>query len=300
MSVTAPILPMVVDTPTVAPPVIRLLEYASFNWMVIAEVLVPFATMDVGSAVTVEVAVEAAPGFTVKLPEALEVLVVPSLAVMERLPTPADVGVMVMPSTSPPVVMFAGTVPVYALEPRFTVPVYPVTVLPFESCAVTRTWNGVPAVLATAERSVVPPLMVTANFAIGPATKFTVAVFVIGEPFNVALTVDVAVCGGHDVSVAEYVPFPLSVVPPTLPALAPMLTVPPELVRLLPFESFNCTVIADVLVPFAVIEVGFADTVDVDVDAGPGVTVNVPLVADRSGSPEVAVAVSETPDSAFV
>jgi len=172
------------------------------------------------------VAVEAAPGFTVKLPEAFAVLIVPSLAVMDRFAAPATVGVTLMLSTSPPDTMAAGTVPTKAFDVRFTVPVYPDTVFPPASWAVTRTRNAVPAVLATADNAVVPPDMVTANFAALPAVNATVALSVIAEEFNVAVTVAVPE-ESADVSVAEYVPFPLSVVPVMLPRFVPITTAAP-------------------------------------------------------------------------
>ena len=189
--------------------------------------------MEVGFAVTVEVAVDAAPGFTVKLPEALAVLIVPSLAAMRRFAVPADVGVTLMLSTSPPVVMFAGTDTTKEFDVRFTVPVYVGTVLPLMSCAVTRTRKAVPAVFATVERGVIPPDMVTANFVALPTVNATVALSVIAKEFNVAVTVAVPE-EDEDVSVAVYVPFAWSVVGPIAPAFVAMTTVPALAVRLLP------------------------------------------------------------------
>lgn len=103
----------------------------------------------------------AAPAFTVKKPEASEVVMAPALAVILRSPAPAMVGVMVTPSTRPPAEMTALTVPAKAFEVRDTVPVYVVTRLPIASTALTRTLKGVPAVLAAADSGVVPPVIVT-------------------------------------------------------------------------------------------------------------------------------------------
>ncbi len=58
MSVTGPSEPRVVDSATVSPPLFRLTPLASLSCTVIADVLVPLATMDVGLAVIVEVAAE--------------------------------------------------------------------------------------------------------------------------------------------------------------------------------------------------------------------------------------------------
>ena len=54
-------------------------------------------------------------------------------------------------------------------------------------------------------------------------------------------------------------------------------TVPPLLVRLLPFASLSCTVIVVVLVPLAVMEEAAAVIVEVTVEAGPGTKFTVSL-----------------------
>jgi hypothetical protein len=61
--VTEPSVPNVVARATVPPLTVRLLPLASFNWTPMVEVLDPLAVIDVGFAVIVDVAVEAAPGF---------------------------------------------------------------------------------------------------------------------------------------------------------------------------------------------------------------------------------------------
>ncbi len=62
-----------------------------------------------------------------------------------------------------------------------------------------------------------------------------------------------------------------------MPDVVERATVVPPVVRLLLFASFSCTVIVDVLVPFAVIDVGDALICDVAVDAEPTVNVTVAL-----------------------
>ena len=88
-------------------------------------------------------------------------------------------------------------------------------------------------------------------------------------PVTVALPTAVG-----EVSVAEYVPSPLSVTPEREPApVRPSATVPPEPVRSLPAASLSRTVIVLVLEPLATIEVGDAAIVLVSVEALPGVIV---------------------------
>ena len=72
MSVTAPTLPSVVATTTVAPPEVRLLLLASLSWTVMVEVVAPSAVIVVGEAVINEFPVVAAPG--VKVTVALSVI----------------------------------------------------------------------------------------------------------------------------------------------------------------------------------------------------------------------------------
>jgi hypothetical protein len=122
-----------------------------------------------------------------------------------------------------------------------------------------------------------------------PATKFTDAVLVNALPPKVPLTVAVPAVVA-DVNVAVYVPLLLSVTVPTIPTVVDNATTPPELARLFPFPSFNCTVIVDVLVPFAVIELDDATIVDWVSDALPGVTLNALEVAPAS-DPLVALSV---------
>jgi hypothetical protein len=69
------------------------------------------------------------------------------------------------------------------------------------------------------------------------------------------------------------VPLALSVIPPMLPKVVERVTVVPPAIRLLPFASFACTVMADADTPLATIEVGVAEMVEVVTLACPGVSV---------------------------
>ena len=59
--VTALSVPLVVESATVAPEAVKLLLNASFNWTVIAEVVIPLARILVGAAVIVDLLASAAP-----------------------------------------------------------------------------------------------------------------------------------------------------------------------------------------------------------------------------------------------
>ena len=102
-----------------------------------------------------------------------------------------------------------------------------------------------------------------ASLLAAPATRLTEAVEVnaLPDPPKVPLTTAVP-AAVPDVNVAVYVPLLLSFTVPNVPNVLLKTTVPPELVRLFPFPSFNCTVIVEVLVPLAVIELGEALIVD--------------------------------------
>ncbi len=65
MSVTEPMMPKFVASATVSPPLVRRLLKASFRWTVIAEVVTPSATIEVGAAVIRDVVASAAPGIKV-------------------------------------------------------------------------------------------------------------------------------------------------------------------------------------------------------------------------------------------
>ena len=142
------------------------------------------------------------------------------------------------PSTIPPVVIVAFTVPTNAFDVSATVPVYDATVLLLASWAVTRTLNPVPAVFDAAESSVVPPDIVTRNLLAVPATNWTVAVSVRGEPFSLPLTLAVPTVAA-EVSVALYEPLLLFVKPPNEPRFVARTTDPPLAIRLFPLPSFS-------------------------------------------------------------
>ena len=132
------------------------------------------------------------------------------------------------------------------------------------------------------------PLPVTTSFVATPGAKVTVWVFVRLEPSSFALTVTLCAVV-DDVSVAVYVPSPLSVVaqfdvqaPGNVPSVVDSVTTPPLNVRFVPAEFLSCTVIVDVVAPLAVIDVGAAARVDCTSAAGAVfVTVCAPKVASR-------------------
>jgi hypothetical protein len=97
-----------------------------------------------------------------------------------------------------------------------------------------------------------------------------------------------------DVSVAVYVPLPLSTTAERDPCDAPSDTEPSLAVRLLPNESFSWTVIVAVLLPSATIELGEAVIVDVAGEAPAATVVMSPLVPVRKPS-SVAVTVYVVP-----
>jgi hypothetical protein len=133
-----------------------------------------------------------------------------------------------------------------------------------------------------------------------PGVNSTVAVSVIATPLSVPVTVAVPAVV-DDVNVAEYVPSPLSVTAPSVPASVASATVSPPAVRLLPFASFSCTVTADVDAPSATMLVGDAVIVDVAADPAPGVnsTVAVSVIATPLSVP-VTVAVPAVVDDVNV
>jgi hypothetical protein len=99
-----------------------------------------------------------------------------------------------------------------------------------------------------------------------PATKLTAAVAVAFTPPTENESVLVPVVA-EDVSVALYVPLPISLTPEIVPRVRLMTTVSPPLVIRLPLASKSVTVTVDVLVPFAVMEVGEATMVDLAAEA---------------------------------
>ena len=142
LSVTPLRVPRVVETATVAPPLVRLLPPASFSWTVIVEVLEPLATIEVGDALsvdwladgevlatksTVAVLVKVEP-LTVPLTVAVPALVL-EVSVAVYVPLPSSVTALSVPrvvesaTVSPPAarllpfVSFKRTVTVEVLEP---------------------------------------------------------------------------------------------------------------------------------------------------------------------------------------
>ena len=86
-----------------------------------------------------------------------------------------------------------------------------------------------------------------------------------------------------EVSVAVYVPSPWSVTAPSEPLVVESVTALPPAARLLPVTSLSCTVIVEVVVPLARIEVGLAAIVEFAAEAGPGVTAMDALVPATAG-----------------
>ena len=71
---------------------------------------------------------------------------------------------------------------------------------------------------------------------------------------------------------------PLSVTPEIAPSVVLSTTVSPPEVSSLPLESSAWTVIVEVAIPSAVIDVGFAEIVESVADTGPGVNATHPSV----------------------
>ena len=104
----------------------------------------------------------------------------------------------------------------------------------------------------------------------GPCVKVTSSESASAAPLSVPVIVAEPTVVG-EVSVAVYVPSPLSVTPESEPVPArESATTPPEAPTSLPTASFSCTVTVDVVTPSATIESGSAEIVEVDVEAVPG------------------------------
>jgi hypothetical protein len=80
-----------------------------------------------------------------------------------------------------------------------------------------------------------------------------------------------------EVRVAVYVPLLLSTTAERLPSVLFKTIVAPPAVKLFPFASFNCTVIVEVLVPFAVMDEGEDEIKEVAPLADPGTKLTVSL-----------------------
>jgi hypothetical protein len=135
------------------------------------------------------------------------------------------------------------------------------------------------SVTALPPSTVPPPDTLTTELAVeaGPGVTVTVGSAVVTGVPPIVASIVVAVPAATPVKAAVYVPFPLSVVAPIVPVLAPpedpnSTTSPPE-VKLLPATSFACRVSVTAL-PDATVPSETA-TVEWAVDAGPGVTATV-------------------------
>ena len=160
--------------------------------------------------------------------------------------TPLEAVTVAVPTTVAPLLTLIVTVDELSL----------VTVFPTASRIVTAGCCANAAPLADPTAVVVNTICVAA-----PAVRFTEAVEVNAEPARVPEIVAVPTVVA-DVKAAVYVPLLLSFTVPNVPNVLLSTTVPPEVVRLFPFPSFNCTVIVEVLVPSAVIELDEALIVD--------------------------------------
>jgi hypothetical protein len=109
---------------TTPPDVVKVFEKASFSVTVTIAVEVPSAVNDVGDVVTTEVAVDAAPGETVKLAEVPDSLPPEERVAVIVVPAPAVVKVIVRDDRTPAV--NAGVVPppeeISEVDVRSTVP----------------------------------------------------------------------------------------------------------------------------------------------------------------------------------
>ena len=151
-----------------------------------------------------------------------------------------------------------------------TVPPLMVRLLPFASSS--RTVIAIAATpFAFADVGVAVTVEVATDGA--PGVKVTEVVLVRSALFNFPLMV--AAPAVVDVSVAEYVPFALSVTAESVPRVVDKATVPPLTVRLLPLASFSWTWMAIGEAPSAVAEAGVALMTDVDSEAAPATKATV-------------------------
>lgn len=180
----------------------------------------------------------------------------------ENVATPETAATLVVPDSVP--------------APAVTVTVFVAVVTVLSFASVTRITGCVVKVAPDAPAA---GAVTTRSFVAEPATNDTEAVEVSALPASVPDTVAVPAVV-DEVSVAEYVPLLLFVTADKVPRVVDSTTVPPETVRLLPNASLSCTVIADVEVPFAVMDDVAAVIVDSLRLTGPGAVVNVPDAED--------------------
>ena len=108
----------------------------------------------------------------------------------------------------------------------------------------------VPLAVIVAEDAVIVEVVALA----APGTKATVSLSVMDVPPTVPVITELPAVVA-EVSVAVYVPSPLSVTEDSVPSVLLSVTVAPPVVRSLSEASFNCMIIVVIDVPSAVIEV---------------------------------------------
>ena len=143
---TEPSEPLVVPRATVPPEVGTLLPSASFSWTVIVEVELPFAVIEPGAALIVEVAVEAAPALIVVAGLVLAVLEPSLMSVAVKVALPAVLAVtakVLVPATR---AALPGSVAAPSELVMAAVSVTVLTVFQLASTALTVTLKLVPAV----------------------------------------------------------------------------------------------------------------------------------------------------------
>ena len=271
LSVTLPRLPFVAASVMVAPPVARLFPLESFTCTRIVDVLVPSAVMTFGDAEICVVVSSAGPG--IKLTLALSAKSDPfSFPVMIAVPAVVD-------EVSVAVYVLLPLSVILPMEPNVVVNVIVappvVTLFPLASLSCTVMVDVlVPLAMIDEDEAVIKLVAVLA----APGTNATVSLSVIDVPliFPVMVAVPAVV---DEVSVAVYVPLPLSVILPMEPDVVVNVTVAPPVVRLFPFASLSCTVMVDVVMPSAVMEEGEAVINEVVVLAAPGAKITISLSA---------------------
>jgi hypothetical protein len=246
LSVVAPTVPVLVppeaEITTVAPPALRLLPAASLACSVSVTAL-PDATVPLDTLTTDPVAaVEIAPTVTVTVGSvvvtATPPIVAPTvLGVPARTPVKLAVYVPFALSVVAPIVPVL--VPPAAVNTTVDPPV--LRSLPAASVACSVSVTALPDTTVGADT-----LTADRVVEIGPTVTWTVGSVVVTATPPIVAAMVVAVPATIPVKLAVYVPFPLSVVAPTVPVLVPPeavnATVRPPVVRLFPTRSFACSV----------------------------------------------------------
>jgi hypothetical protein len=288
-SVTPVSEPAVELSRTVSPPEVSSFPFASSACTVIVEVDDPSAAIEPGEAEIVDVAPDAAPGAKVTSASPL-VIGLPSIVPLTS--AVPDVVELVNVAVYVPSPISVTPVSEPAVELKRTVSPPEVSSFPFVSsaCTVTVEVDDPSAVIETGDAEIVDVAPDAA-----PGAKVTNASpLAIAWPSIVPLTSAVPDVV-ELVSVAVYVPSPISVTPVSAPAVELSVTVSPPELSSFPFASSACTVIVEVDDPSAVIEPGEAEIVDVAADAAPGakVTNASPLVI---ALPSIVPLTSAVPD----